>query len=281
MQENTQSQLISSPVQVIAVTAGKGGVGKTNIALGLAMCLSKLQSQVMLFDADIGLSNINVLLGLQTKLTLSHVLDGSCQLADIILTGPDRIQIIPSALTLESAPSFNQRDYAGIINGFSDLTQPLDYLVIDTASGIADHVLPFISAAQEVVLVVCDEPTSIADTFALIQLLHKKHQLNRFHVIANMVTSQSEGRDIYTQINSVTETYLNLTLHYLGAIPFDSALKAAVKQQQAVIQAYPKCPASQQLVQIAEKIQQWPIKENIDSAPTFFIERFISPQLGK
>jgi len=177
------------PVQVIAVTGGKGGVGKTNVSVNLALALADLGRRVMLMDADLGLANVDVLLGLSAKRTLEDVISGECELRDVLLQGPGGIRIVPAASGIQSMVQLSPMQHAGLIQAFSDISDNLDVLIIDTAAGIGDGVVSFVRAAQEVLVVVCDEPTSITDAYALIKLLNRDHGMNRFRVLANMATS--------------------------------------------------------------------------------------------
>lgn len=151
------------PVQVIAVTGGKGGVGKTNVSVNLSLALAELGRRVMLLDADLGLANVDVLLGLTPKRTLADVIEGRCELRDVLLQGPGGIRIVPAASGTQSMVHLTPAQHAGLIQAFSDIGDNLDVLVIDTAAGIGESVVSFVRAAQEVLLVVCDEPTSITD----------------------------------------------------------------------------------------------------------------------
>jgi len=149
------------PVQVIAVTGGKGGVGKTNVSVNLSLALAELGRRVMLLDADLGLANVDVLLGLTPKRTLADVIEGRCELRDVMLQGPGGVRIVPAASGTQSMVHLAPAQHAGLIQAFSEVGDNLDVLVIDTAAGIGDSVVSFVRAAQEVLLVVCDEPTSI------------------------------------------------------------------------------------------------------------------------
>jgi len=193
------------PVQVIAVTGGKGGVGKTNVSVNLSLALAELGRRVMLLDADLGLANVDVLLGLTPKRTLADVIEGRCELRDVLLQGPGGIRIVPAASGTQSMVHLSPAQHAGLIQAFSDIGDNLDVLVIDTAAGIGDSVVSFVRAAQEVLLVVCDEPTSITDAYALIKLLNRDYGMNRFRVLANMAQSPQEGRNLFAKLTKVTD----------------------------------------------------------------------------
>ena len=171
------------PVQVIAVTGGKGGIGKTNIAVNLAVALAAEGHRTMLLDADLGMANVDVLLGLDAHITLLDVLSGECLLEDVILDGTDNLMIIPAASGIRQLANVGINECAGLVRAFSDLREPVDTLVIDTATGISDVVTSFCSAATEVLVVVCNEPASLRDSVAQIHMLSSEFGVSRFRII--------------------------------------------------------------------------------------------------
>jgi len=264
------------PVKVIAVTGGKGGVGKSNVSINLAIALCQLGNKVMLLDADLGLANVDIMLGLKTKKNLANVLDGECELKDIIIEGPHGLQIVPASSGTKNMAELSPMQHAGIIHAFNDIGHNLDFLIIDTAAGITDMVVNFIQAAQDVLAVVCDEPTSITDVYALMKVLNKEHQITRFHVLANMTKNSQEGRDLFATLSGVCSRFLDVTLNYLGAIPFDDNVRSSVKKQKAMIEAFPRSAASIALKALAKKIQRWPVPTNASGNIEFFMERLVS-----
>ena len=162
-------------VRVMAVTSGKGGVGKTNVSVNLAAAMINNGKDVMLLDADLGLANIDVLLGLNPTYNLAHVLNGSRSLEEVIVKGPGGLKIIPAASGIKNMANLSPAEHAGLIKAFSELSDRLDVLVVDTAAGISDSVISFTRACQEVIVVVCDEPASITDAYALIKVLSRDY----------------------------------------------------------------------------------------------------------
>lgn len=265
----------SSPIRVLAVTGGKGGVGKTNVSVNLGVALSEMGRRVMLLDADLGLANIDVVLGLHPEFDLSHVMRGERDLEEIIVSGPEGIQVVPAASGIREMASLSPAEHAGIIHAFSDIGGNLDTLVIDTAAGISDSVISFSRAAQEVVVVVCDEPASITDAYALIKLLNREYGISRFRVLANQVNSAQEGRNLYNKLCRVTDRYLDVMLNFLGAIPYDETLKKAVKGQKAVVQAYPRSRVAQAFKNLARKVDSLPMPAGASGHLQFFVERLL------
>jgi len=266
---------MSHPVQVIAVTGGKGGVGKSNVSVNISLALAEMQRRVVLLDADLGLANIDVLLGIKADKTIADVLSGECDLKDILIRGPGGVSIVPAASGVQEMASLNPRQHGAMIQAFSSLSDQLDVLVIDTAAGISDTVVSFVRAAQEAIIVVCDEPSSITDAYALIKLLAKEYGMVRFRVIANMVGSHKEGQQLFVKLSGVCERFLDVTMHYLGAIPFDEQVRKAVKKQKAVLEFSPRSKASQSYRQLAKKIDEWPIQTSPRGHLEFFVENLL------
>ena len=263
------------PVRVIAVSSGKGGVGKTNVSVNLGVAMAEEGQRVMLLDADLGLANVDVMLGLHPEYDLSHVIQGSRTLEEVIVTGPSGLQIVPASSGTKAMAELGPMEHAGVIRAFSELSHDLDVLIIDTAAGIADSVVSFSRAAQEVIVVVCDEPASITDAYALIKLLSREYGIQRFRVLANMAQSAQEGRELFAKISRVTERYLDVTLDFIGMIPFDDYLRKAVKRQKAVVEAYPRSRAAMAFKTLAQKADKWPIPTGAAGHLEFFVERLI------
>jgi flagellar biosynthesis protein FlhG len=263
------------PVRVVAVTGGKGGVGKTNVSVNLAVALAELERRVMLLDADLGLANVDVVLGLHPPFDLSHVVRGERELQEIVMQGPGGIQVIPGASGLRQMAALSETEHAGLIQAFSDLGADLDTLVVDTAAGISDTVISFARAAHEILVVVCDEPASLTDAYAIIKLLNRDHGQTRFRVLANMVQSNQEGHELYNKLCRVTDRYLDVMLGYMGSIPHDDLLRKAVRGQRAVVQAYPRSRVAQAFRSLARKIDTLPMPMGANGQLQFFVERLI------
>ncbi|MCH9784842.1 MAG: MinD/ParA family protein [Gammaproteobacteria bacterium] len=264
------------PVRVIAVTSGKGGVGKTNISVNLAASLSLAGQRVMLMDADLGLANVDVLLGLEPHFDLQHVISGEKSLDEIIVQGPLGIHVVPASSGVEKMAELTSVEHASLIAAFSELKHPIDVLIVDTAAGIADGVVSFAKACQEVIVVVCDEPTSLTDAYALIKVLSMRHGIKQFQILANMVKDESQGLNLYEKLLNTTDRFLEVGLKYLGAVPFDEQLRQSVRAQKPVIEAYPRSPAAKALVRIGEKINRWPLPDQATGYLQFFVERLLA-----
>ncbi len=263
------------PVRVIAVTSGKGGVGKTNVSVNLCVSLANSGKRVMLMDADLGLANVDVMLGLHPQYNLTHVLDGERTLEEILVEGPAGMKIVPASSGTKRLAELSTMEHAGVIRAFSELSHDIDTLVIDTAAGISDSVVSFTRAAQEVLVVVCDEPASITDAYALIKLLSREYGIQHFRVLANMAHSAQEGRELFNKISRVTDRYLDVTLEFMGAIPYDDYLRKAVRKQKAVVEAFPRSRSAMAFKTLAQKTERWPTPSAATGHLEFFVERLI------
>ena len=263
------------PVQVIAVASGKGGVGKTNVSVNLSLALANSGKQVLLMDADLGLANVDLLLGLRAEYNLSHVISGERSLEEVIMDGPEGLKIIPAASGTQMMSELTPAQHAGVIRAFSEINLPLDMLVVDTAAGISDSVISFTRASHEVVVVVCNEPTSLTDAYALIKVLSEEHGVQRFNILANMVRGPKEASSLFAKLTRVTDHYLDVTLSFLGAVPYDEYLVKAVKRQQAVFSSYPQSPSALAFRKLAQQINNWPLPERASGQLEFFVERLI------
>ncbi len=263
------------PVRVIAVTSGKGGVGKTNISVNLAASFAKRGNNVLLMDADLGLANVDILFDLHPKYDLRHVIAGERSLDEIIVDAPLGLKVIPASSGVSSMADLSPAENAGLVRAFSELQFPVDTMIVDTAAGISDSVITFCKACQEVVVVVCDEPTSITDAYALIKVMSRDHGVKRFHILANMVNSNAHGEELFRKISRVTDHFLDIVAVHIGSIPMDDYLRKAVRHQMPVVEAFPRSPSARAINRLAKAIDQWPVPELASGNMEFFIERVV------
>lgn len=265
----------SKMIKVIAVTGGKGGVGKTNVSLNLAANLAQQGKRTLILDADLGLANVDVMLGLRVQKNLSHVLSGECELDDIIVEGPLGISIIPATSGSQSMVELDPAQHAGLIRAFSEMRHEFDILIVDTAAGISDMVVSFARASQDVIAVVCDEPASITDAYALIKLLSREHGVFRVKIVANMVRNMREGQELFAKLSRVTDRFLDVALELVATIPFDENVRRSVRKQKLITELFPQSPASLGYKSLANKVALWPVPNQPGGHLEFFIEQLV------
>ncbi len=230
---------MAKTTRFIAVTSGKGGVGKSNFVLNVAVCLAAMDSSVLVMDADLGLANIDVLLGLRPKRDIEDVLAGRCRLRDIVVQTEYRFGLIPGASGSQDMADLDQQRIAGLMEDVRDLTRDTDFLLIDTASGISTGVVSFLLSSPEIVVGVSDEPTSLTDAYALIKVLKANGYTGRVSLFASQVKSSAEGHAVYRKIFSASQRFLDVPVEFLGSVPYDRKLQLAVKDQVPVSVRYP------------------------------------------
>ena len=263
------------PVQVLAITSGKGGAGKSNVTINLALELGKLGSNVLVLDANLGLANIDVLCGIHPQGTLADVLRGDLSLDDIVVQIDDHVSLLPASSGVSKMTSLSQSEYGGLIQAFSTMQTPVDTMIIDTPAGICHQMTAFCRAAREVVVVVCDEPTSFADAYATIKVLNEEFQIKRINLLVNKVTSPERALDLYDKVVEAADKDLNVMLSYLGAVPQDQQLQLGVFEQSPVVRSYPAARASIAFRKLAKTINIWQEPKQPIGHVEFFVERLV------
>lgn len=244
--------------RVITVTSGKGGVGKSNLAVNLGIWFRNMGKRVIIFDADFGLANVEVLFGRVPKYNLSDVIYGEKKIRDIITEGPNGIGFVSGGSGIVSLNNLDELQVRHLIRSLSDLNELCDILIIDTGAGVGDTVLEFAVASPEVLLVTTPEPTSITDSYSLVKAMYKSPKFDRAHtkirMVANKVNSAEEANNLYHKLNSVVGRFLQGQVDFLGMVPSDRSLEHAVIRQQIVSIAAPGAKSSKAFEQLAQKI---------------------------
>ena len=242
--------------KVLSVTSGKGGVGKTSMVVNMAILLASKGNKVLVLDADLGLANIDVMLGLTPKHNIQHVLDGQCHLEDILMEGPGGIKIIPASSGIQELVDLSKQQQLTLMNALDYFEQDIDYMLIDTGAGISKNVMYFNAAAQRIIVVVTPEPTSITDAYALIKVLSKRYGIKRFDLIVNNVSSKVEGDQVARKLTMVCERFLgDVALDMLGSVPYDSSITECIKGQKAFVGVNPSGEASKRLGRIVRHLE--------------------------
>jgi flagellar biosynthesis protein FlhG len=241
-------------VKTIAIASGKGGVGKTNMVANLALAIKKLGKDVLIMDADLGLSSIDVLLNLAPRHTIQHVINGEKKLKDILINGPHGIKILPSSSGVQELTALSEFQRLRILEEFDSFDYDIDVLLIDTAPGISENVAFFCIAAQEIIIVTSQEPTALTDAYALIKVLFTRYQEKEFFILVNSAKNADEGLEVFRRLSLAAEKFLNISLNYLGYIPNDVDVQKAVRAQRAFVDLYPRCSAARKILEIAAKV---------------------------
>ncbi|MGE4519246.1 MAG: MinD/ParA family protein [Desulfobacteraceae bacterium] len=242
-------------MKIVTITSGKGGVGKTNIAVNLAISLAQKGYKTCLFDADIGLANVNILMGIVGKYTLEDVISGSKILKEVIIKNWNNIDIIPGSSGVEQFETLEKKELENIISQFSKLDE-YDYIIVDTGAGISKAVLSFCLASSILIVAVVPEPTSLTDAYSLLKVLKFNGFKNQVHIIANRVKSENIGKKVFEKFRSTVNKYISLDLNYFGSIPEDESVLEAVSMQSPFIILFPDSPASKKIFQISRNLSQ-------------------------
>lgn len=267
------------PVRTVAVASGKGGVGKTNVVANLAVALRAMGKQVLILDADVGLSNVDVLLHLVPRHNVAHVLSGEKCLDEVLIEGPHGIKVLPAAFGAQELTHLDTDQRMRLLDAINACDAGIDVLLVDTPAGISENVAFFCVASQETVVVTAPEPTAVTGACALIKVLSTRYGEKRFTVLVNSVRSEAEAMEVYRALSSIAGMLLNVSLDYLGHIPYDACVQDAVRSQAPFVDMFPDGPASRKVREIALRILERP---GGDTKGTFqfFIENLISAAAG-
>lgn len=246
--------LSRSETRVIAVASGKGGVGKTNFTVNLALALQKAGKKIIVFDADLGMANIDVVLGVVPSFTLTHVIKGQKTLEEIMLDGPEGIKILPGSSGSEELVYLSDQQIQNLIRQWNNLEGEFDYILVDTGAGIHSNVINFLLAADDVVVILTPEPPSITDSYGLIKVLVQRGSTSTIRLVINQVSNEEEGRKIFRRVAKVVDEFLNVKIDLLGIITFDEKVSAAVKRQKPFILEYPNTKASKGIYSIVDNL---------------------------
>ena len=267
---------LSSKPEVIGIASGKGGVGKTTVSVNLAVALAAQGKRVLLFDADLGLANAQIALGHRAPFNMSHVISGEKSLADIVTTTAQGVRLIPGGSGLLDMAALGHKEAAGVVQAFSELEEDLDYLIVDIAAGISPQVMTFMRAVQRRLIVVRDEPSSIADAYGTIKVLAQEGAADQIYLVPNMVDSQAAGEMLFKRIQDVSLRFLGQPLHYLGSIEADEMVLTSLRQHKPLVALAPGSLASRNFRALANEIGQLSPLEGSLGGLSFFIERQLS-----
>lgn len=263
-------------VRVMAIGSGKGGVGKSNVVVNLALAFDRLGQRVLIMDADLGLANVDVLLGLTPRYNISHVLEGTKRLEEVLVPGPGNIRIMPASSGVQELTRLSDAQKLLFLEVLDGLENEIDILLIDTGAGISDTVLYFNVAAHEKIIVVTGEPTSLTDAYALIKVLYTRHGERHFNILTNNVENETIGKSIFTKISKVADHFLDgLSLDYVGNIPRDPLVPKAIIQQRPLLEIFPEAEAARAFSGVAKRLHKTPCPHFNQGSIQFFWKRLL------
>lgn len=258
-------------LRTLAVTSGKGGVGKTNVVVNLALALAKLGRKVLIIDADLGLANVDVILGLNPAYTINDVIHGEKSINEVLVEGPSGVSILPAASGVSELSELSQDEKLMILSELDTLATDADVVLIDTAAGISDMVLYFNLAAQDRMVIATGEPTSLTDCYALIKVLYTRHQETNFKLLVNNVADEAEAKGVYRKLAAAADHFLGgLSIDYLGFVPHDPAINKAVMHQKAALELFPRSPASAAFMKLAKTVLERPAADGAGNIKFFW-----------
>jgi flagellar biosynthesis protein FlhG len=240
--------------RVLAVSGGKGGVGKTLTTANLGLCFARLGMRTLLIDGDLGLANLDVVLGIHPKATIEDVLNGEASLKSVIVQGPGGLRVVPAMSGVLKTSELGRMQKLLLLDSLDSLDEEFDIVLVDTPAGVSRNVQYWTASAAEVIVIATPEPTSLADAYATMKILKETTSEYRFKLLVNMVKSEAEGLRVFEKLSSFADEYLKVRVEYLGAVPFDECLRMSVRERVPCVQKYPLSPASQSFRNISSQI---------------------------
>jgi flagellar biosynthesis protein FlhG len=265
-----------NPVQAIAVTGGKGGVGKSTLSVNLGVACAEAGRKTVLLDGDLGLANADVLLGITPRHTLADLVIGRRTVGEVLTPVREGLSIVAGVSGVLPLADLGESEHLGIVRAFSELTADVDLLLVDTAAGISPGVLQLTQAAQHVVIVVCDEPASVTDAYAVIKILSREHGVRHFRIVTNMTREALAGARLFSTLERVTSRFLDVVLEHSADVPDDGLLRRAIREQRPVVDAFPGAPSSIAIKRLARDLASWAAPEGRGNIG-FFAERATRP----
>ncbi|MEE4254016.1 MAG: MinD/ParA family protein [Desulfuromusa sp.] len=271
----TTTEIQMPATRVLSITSGKGGVGKTAVVSNVAVTLAKQGKKVLVIDADLGLANIDVVLGLSPEYNLNHFFNGERTLEEVMVEGPHGLKILPAGSGVQQYTRLDSQLKMRLIDSLDALEEHFDVVLIDTEAGISDNVTYFNVAAQDILVVTTPEPTAITDAYALMKLLSTQYHQKRFLLAVNSVRNADEGLDVFEKLTMVSGRYLDIFLDYLGCIPFDRKMHESVRQQQVMVDLYPENKVAKAFISLADNLIDAQVDNQAQGTLQFFWKQFL------
>lgn len=272
MKEHRRSAV---PLRVIGVASGKGGVGKTNLAANLAVLAARQGKRVLIIDADLGLANVEILYGLKPRYHLGHLLESDIPVREVLAEGPSGVRVLPAGSGAQQLTQLDDAQRLRLVSAFDQFEEDFDIILIDAGAGIGDNVMFFIGGAQETLLVVSPEPTSLTDAYATVKVLCQDAGVRHFDVVVNMAPSEAVARDIFEKLAQVSGRFLDARIRWAGWAPRDENVHRAVMAQKPVVDLFPATPATRALNAIADNLFNEPPARSLDGGMKFLWSRLL------
>ncbi|MCG6929212.1 MAG: MinD/ParA family protein [Desulfofustis sp.] len=263
--------------KVVSITSGKGGVGKTAVVANIASCLARAGKKILVLDADLGLANIDVVLGLNPPYNLNHFFSGEKDLRSIMVEGPHGMRILPAGSGLQSFIQLNADQKLRLLDGLEALDDNFDFVFIDTEAGISENVTYFNTAAHDIILVTTPDPTAITDAYALMKLLSTRYHEKRFFLVVNMVEDETEALDVYRKLTVVANRYLDISIEYFGSIPHDRQMADSIRKQKAIVDLNSSSATARSFMSLARRIEAMAVSRTPKGSVQFFWKRLLQP----
>ncbi len=264
----------SGLTKTLTITSGKGGVGKTTLVANVALQLGREGNRVLILDGDLGMANVDLMFDKRATKTIYDVLTGNASMDEVLMEVDKNVFLIPSGSGVKELTRLAEVERRNLLDQVSQIPAMFDYLIVDTAPGIDDNVLYLNSAAQEINVVVTPDPSSLADSYALIKVMNKYYRETKFSIICNMVKDEAEGLAIYQRLSDVGAQFLNVSLDYKGSIPADPYLRRATKSQQLVLKSNPDCIASRSIIEVTNNLSAFSDIESFKGNVQFFWKQY-------
>jgi len=271
----------SRPTKVISVTSGKGGVGKTAVVANLGISLARLGKRVLIIDADLGLANIDVIYGLTPEYNLNNFFKGEADLNQILVEGPAGVKILPAGSGLQQVTHLNSLQKIQFIEGLEALDEDFDIALVDTEAGISENVTYFNAAANEILVIATSDPASITDAYTLMKLLSIEYKQKKFHLIVNVVKDAEEGLDVFQKLTMVANRFLNISINYLGCIPFDKKMRESLRRQKPIVELLPDGRSSSAFENLAQCLISLPAEMHLNGSLQFFWKKLLMVNQGE
>ncbi|MBF0213122.1 MAG: MinD/ParA family protein [Magnetococcales bacterium] len=265
----------------MAITSGKGGVGKTLVTVNLAIQYARQGLKVLLIDADLGLANIDVVLGITSpEFTIQDVLEGHLTLDEVAIQGPEGITILPAASGVAGLSALTEEQKLSLMDHIDHWNADFDVVLVDTGAGISENVRFFVLAVERIMVVATPDPTSITDAYALMKVLFLNHRASHFDLVVNQVRSETEAKEVFRTLSQVADKFLNIVLNYVGSIPEDPLLAQSVRQQKPVSISHPNEAVSKSFQKLAVNLMRlWREKRHEEGRMIFFWRRLLQDAL--